>query len=98
MGWFTRSDSTSTSSGSTSSRSKNATKAYDWEKNDGGYIPYRHQAEHRKRWRQEDHNERAEERREWREKHDERYVPVNEKKASFKAQIDAHKEQSRNGR
>ena len=29
---------------------------YDWAKEEGGYIPYRSQAEHRRRWHQEDKN------------------------------------------
>lgn len=61
----------------------------------GDYIPQGHQAEQKDRWRHEDHNVPTEERMKRRKKREERYVPVNEKKASYKAQIDAHNERTR---
>ncbi len=98
MGWITLSDSSLTHSGSSSNRSRNSTRAYDWDKEEGGYIPYRNQAAHRERWRQEDRGQRIEERRERHEKRAERYEPVIQKKADFKAQIDALKERTRSNR
>ena len=107
MDWVTRSNSTSASSGSSSprsednsifsrcdsTRSKSSTQSYDWDKEEGGYIPYRYQAAYRRRWKREAREQKAAKERERLEKRAERYAPIEQKKADFKAQIEAHKAQ-----
>ena len=59
---------------------------YDWEKEEGGYIPYQHQAAHRQRWRRELRHAQREEQ----EQRAKKFDSVEEKKAERRQAYEEH--------
>lgn len=79
---------------------KYTSRKYDWEKEAGAYVPYRHQRK-QKQWREEEHEARIEDRRareiaRARKRHEremareKRYEPINAQKQSFRRQYDEY--------
>lgn len=73
--------------GSAPSRPVSKKGYHNWDA-EGGYIPFRHQGAHRRRWAQEDHEADRQQRREEKARHDRRYDEVGRKKAEFRKQYD----------
>ena len=67
---------------------------YDWNKEQGGYIPYRFQGQHRRRWHQEDKENHAQEVRDAEERERNRralkHYNANDAQAKLKTQYNAH--------
>lgn len=64
------------------------TNRYDWDAEEGGYIPYRFQGAHRQRWRNEDRRAYEKQVSFEKERSARRYADVEEKKREFRRAYD----------